>query len=193
MNDELPSRSTRRSSSYRNTQPNSRPTTRSSTISALSATNNKKSKLPTIDTATITIRGPAVQQTGKPPKNKKQTISVQRKRKKNQYAMARKKENSRVTNVISTDDEAESVNLTFGNMIGSNVSSNSEMDDNGQEHLNISADSFDSSQTTDIENNQEQQARKTTAKSKYDVLQLFTKTNNGDFLYFMQRKIESKT
>ena len=85
-------------------------------------------------------------------------------------------------NVISTNDEAESVNLAFDNMVGSKVSSNIEMDDNDQEHLNISADSFDTSQTTDIENDQEQESRKNTTKSKYDVLQFFTQTDNGDFL-----------
>ena len=174
MNDESLSRSTRRSSSRRNTRPNSRATTRSSNTNALSATINKKSKLAATDIATITIRGSAIHQKDKSPKNKKQTISVQRKRKKNKYSMSKKK-NSRVMNAIITNDEVEDLNLTFDNMVSSNMSSNIEMNDNDQEHLNISADSFDSSQTTDIEDNQEQQVRKTTTKSKYDVLQFFYK------------------
>ena len=91
INDELPSTSTRRSSSCRNAQPISRPTTRSSSTSALSITINRISNLAPADAATNTIRGPAVQQKDKPPKNKKQTISVQRKRKKNQYSMFTKK------------------------------------------------------------------------------------------------------
>ena len=75
MNDELPPRSIKQLRSCLNTQSNSRPTTRSSTTSALLTMINKTSKLATTDTATITIRDPAVQQKDKPPKNKKETIT----------------------------------------------------------------------------------------------------------------------
>ncbi|CAF1434232.1 unnamed protein product [Rotaria magnacalcarata] len=164
MDDELPSESTARPSFRRSTQPNSKSTNSNSTNSELPTKINKK--------------------LGDATKKTKQSIPVKRKKKTISHSTTKAKKPSRILqNFISTDDEMEDVaGETEKNPVDSNVSLTNGTDHNTEENLNSHNDSFDSSQTIDIENDRQEQRRKTTMKSKYDVLKYFTKMPNGDLL-----------
>ena len=180
MDDELPSESTRRLSSYPSTRKNKKSMNTSSTNN-LPQQINEKPKSKERRTTSVIMKSALARRKNDFIKQKKKSILVTRKKKTISHSTPKTtRSQTMLHDLISTDDEIEVYNDKKKIKLDSNVSLSDEIDCNIEENLVNHSVSFDSSQTTDIEYyEQEQNSRKNTTRLKEDVLKHFTKNSDG--------------
>ena len=184
MDDELPSESTRRLSSYPSTRKNKK-SMNTSSFNNLPQQINEKPKSKERRTTSVIMKSALARRKNDFKKQKTKSILVTRKKKTISHSTPKTTRSQMMLHdLISTDDEIEVYNDKKKIKLDSNVSLSDEIDYNIKENLVNHNVSFDSSQTTDIEySEQEQNSRKTTTRLKEDVLKHFTKNSDGSLKY----------
>ncbi|CAF2388842.1 unnamed protein product [Rotaria sp. Silwood2] len=180
MNDELPSESTRRSSSHSTIRSSGKAYNSNSSIT-LSSIKTKKSKSTTLKNTTIKVKSPVIHRKSGLKKNR-QSLATEKKRTVLHSTLKKNRSATILQNLNSSDDE---IQMDYGEQRTTRPDSNLPVTTPNniktEESANNHDDSFDSSQTIDIDRVQpKKKQNKSTIKSKQDVLKYFIIISTGE-------------
>ncbi|CAF1385728.1 unnamed protein product, partial [Rotaria sordida] len=181
MDDELPSESTRRSSSYPTVRSNGKACNSNSSITPSSIKINKKSRSNIVQNTTIKIKPPIIHQ--KSGFKKKRSSLITRKKTTVLHSTSKTKQPEiNLEDLISSDDEPHIAYVKQStSQPDLNLPVTSPINIQNEESSNNHNDSFDSNQTIDIEPDQpKRKQKKSTVKSRQDVLKYFIIMPTGE-------------